>query len=177
MRPTACTASVCTGMPRPAAIAASSPTGWIAPVSLFASISAANRVSSRNVAAMAVASARPSASTGTRSTAKPDASSRATGSTIAGCSIGPVTTCPGEVSAPARPKTARLFDSVPPEVKITSDGSAPRIRATVSLACSHARRADRPNACRLSAFPPARKCGRIASRTSGSIGVVALWSR
>ena len=36
----------------------------------------------------------------------------------------------GDVSAPARPKTARLLASVPPEVKITSAGSAPRIRAT-----------------------------------------------
>ena len=134
-------------------------------------------MSSRNVAAMRDASASPWPSTGTRSTAKPAASSRATGSAIAGCSIGLVTTCPGEVSAPARPKTARLLASVPPEVKITSDGSAPRIRATVSLALSQARRADRPKACRLSALPAARKYGRIASSTSGSNGVVALWSR
>ena len=33
---------------------------------------------------------------------------------------------PGRVSAPARPKTARLFASVPPDVKITSPGSAPK---------------------------------------------------
>ena len=69
---------------------------------------------------------------------------------------------------------ARLLASVPPEVKITSAGSAPRICATVSLESSQARRADRPKACRLSALPAARKYGRIASSTSGSKGVVAL---
>ena len=78
--------------------------------------------------------ANPCSSISARSTVKPAASRRATGSVIAGCSIGLETTCPGDTSAPAKPKTARLLASVPPEVKITSVGSASRIRATVSLA-------------------------------------------
>ncbi len=177
MRPTACTASVWTGTPRSPARSARRATGCTAPVSLLASIRVANRVSGRRASAIRSASASPSATDAGRSTANPSASSRATGSATAGCSIGLETTCPGPRSGAARPKTARLFASVPPEVKTTSSGSAPRIAATVSLACSQALLAARPAACRLSALPPASQCGRIASSTSGSSGVVALWSR
>ncbi len=96
---------------------------------------------------------------------------------LPGARSGCETTCPGDPSAPARPKIARLLASVPPEVKITSVGRPPGFRATVSCDISQARRADRPKAWRLSALPAARKYGRIASSTSGSKGVVALWSR
>ena len=85
---------------------------------------------------------------------------------------------PGRAPRPsARPKIARLFASVPPEVKTTSSGSAPRIAATVSRASS--RPAARPGRRRGGSrgCPPASQCGRIASSTPGSSGVVALWSR
>ena len=177
IRPTACTASVWTGIPRAEASPASRATGWIAPVSLLASISVASRVRSSNAAAISPASARPWASTAGRLTRAPSASSRAIGSATAGCSMGEETRCPEHGSDPASPKIARLLASVPPDVKITSSGSAPRILATVSFAASHARRARRPAACRLSALPAARRWGRMASSTSGSSGVVALWSR
>jgi hypothetical protein len=46
----------------------------------------------------------------------------------------------------AAPKMAALTDSVPPEVKITSRGRAPKKAATCSRASSSATRAARPSA-------------------------------
>ena len=177
IRPTACTASVWTGIPRGLASSASRATGWIAPVSLLASIKVANRVSARNASAMRSASASPSASTFGAVDGEPgrfQPRHRLGDRRVldrAGDDV------PRLCSAPASPKMARLLASVPPEVKITSAGSAPRIRADRLPGGFPAPTRGRPAECRLSALPAVRKYGRIASRTSGSSAVVALLSR
>ncbi len=88
-----------------------------------------------------------------------------------------------EDAAPARigratrarkmPATARLSDSVPPEVKITSLGRAPSASAMDSLDSSTRRRASRPEVCSDEALPVADIASVIAATTSGSTGVVA----
>ena len=76
------------------------------------------------------------------------------------------------------PKTAMLFASVAPLVKVTSSGAAPSRPATRSRASSSARRAARPTACADDGLPKVSSIsGRIAPHTPGSSGVVALWSR
>ena len=73
---------------------------------------------------------------------------------------------------------ARWFPSVPPEVNTTSSGSAPISAATWARASSTAARAFRPAAWMLDGLAHASASARpIASRTSGSSGAVALWSR
>ena len=76
------------------------------------------------------------------------------------------------------PLTARLSASVPPLVKITSDGRASRAPASRSRDSSMIRRACRPEVCTEEGLPTApvleaRIDAEIASMTSGSIGVVA----
>jgi hypothetical protein len=71
------------------------------------------------------------------------------------------------------PFTARLSLSVPPAVKITSDGLAPSRSARVSRDSSIARRAARPDVCSDEAFPTVAIAAVIASIASGCIGVVA----
>jgi len=71
------------------------------------------------------------------------------------------------------PLTARLSLSVPPEVKITSDGRAPRSAAIDSRDSSTRRRADRPEVCSEDALPTVANTEVIASIALGSIGVVA----
>ena len=85
MRPTAWTASVCTGTRDRRTTSA---TGWIAPVSLLASISAASLVSGLIAPRNVSGSTNPSASTSGRVTPQPSSSSRFTGPATAGCSIG-----------------------------------------------------------------------------------------
>src|SRR4029079_19616922 len=75
------------------------------------------------------------------------------------------------------PLSARLSLSVPPAVKITSDGRAPRTAATVSRDSSMRRRANRPAVCSDDAFPTVPSTAVIASMAVGSIGVVAAWAR
>src|SRR5579875_2240046 len=73
--------------------------------------------------------------------------------------------------ASATPRIARLSASVAPLVKTISLGRAPMARATSA-------RASCPYAWRLLAFPAfSEKKGSMASRTRGSTGVVAAWSR
>jgi hypothetical protein len=75
-------------------------------------------------------------------------------------------------------KSARLFASVAPLVKITSPRDAPATAATWSLARSTAVRARRPYSCvRLPALPTSSKWRTTSSRTRASIGVVAAQSR
>ena len=97
------------------------------------------------------------------------------------CSIALVMMCapfPFSLSAQAAPLTARLSASLPAPVKTTSVGSA-FIRAAVwALAASTAARASRPYLCRLFGLPYfSEKYGAIASRTLGSVLVVAELSR
>ena len=76
-----------------------------------------------------------------------------------------------------RPLTARLSASVPPLVKITSLGRAPNTSAICSRDSSTTRRARRPALCRDEGLPSWPSSSVIAARASGSIGVVAAWSR
>ena len=83
-------------------------------------------------------------------------------------------------AASAGPSTARLADSVPPEVKTISPGSRPRKAATSSRASSSSRRArcaagwlpvGLPNT------PSPASTSAMAAATSGRSGAVAAWSR
>ena len=79
---------------------------------------------------------------------------------------------------PLNPRTAILFDSVPPLVKMTSSGSAPRMAAMDSRDASSTCLARRPAACRLPGLPKlSRQCRCSTSITSGCGLVVALLSR
>ena len=85
---------------------------------------------------------------------------------------------PWAIRATATPLIAALMPSVPPEVNTTSDGVAPRLRATESRASSTALRAARPGSCMLDGLPATSdQNGAIAATTSGWTGVVAAWSR
>ncbi len=78
----------------------------------------------------------------------------------------------------ATPRIARLFASVPPEVNTTSSVSAPTSAATWARARSTAARARRPSTCPLDGLPQqVSRASVITATTSGSTGVVALWSR
>ena len=92
----------------------------------------------------------------------------------------------GRVAGPAaaaarraqyRPLTARLSASVPPLVKITSLGRAPNTSAICSRDSSTTRRARRPALCSEDGLPSWPSSSVIAASASGSIGVVAAWSR
>ena len=76
------------------------------------------------------------------------------------------------------PLIARLFASVPPEVKITSLWRIPKTAATRARASASACAALSPTVWWLDGLPytPARY-GSIASSTSGRTGVVAALSR
>ncbi|MEZ4309007.1 MAG: hypothetical protein R3F14_13300 [Polyangiaceae bacterium] len=64
-----------------------------------------------------------------------------------------VTTCLRPGLASAAPRSARLFDSVPPDVNTISPALAPISAATCSRASSTALRAACPYACWLDGFP------------------------
>ena len=105
--------------PAPRARAARRATGWIAPVSLLASIRVASRVSARKVAAIAlgVGQALGVDGAGDRRRTRPPRAGRPA-RRPPGARSGWRRRGPGPRSAPARPKIARLFASVPPDVKI-----------------------------------------------------------
>ena len=71
------------------------------------------------------------------------------------------------------PLIARLSLSVPPAVKMISDGRAPSRPASVSRAYSMRRRAPRPVVCSDDALPTVARAPTIASMAAGCIGVVA----
>src|SRR5205823_1753022 len=79
------------------------------------------------------------------------------------CSTAVVTMCTPGAARAAAPKTAALTASVPPEVKITSLGRAPKKAATRSRASSRATRAARPSAWIRPGSPGWASQGRIAS--------------
>jgi hypothetical protein len=75
----------------------------------------------------------------------------------------------------AMPLIARLSASLPLAVKTMPSGSQPSSAATCARARSTASWAALPYSCALDGLPnSSSKYGRIASRTSGAIGVVAL---
>ena len=183
--PTACTASVCTGMPWTCAIRAVSTTGWTVPTSLLAHITdtSATESGSRSIEARSASrSRRPRSSTGSSSTSAPSCSaSQCTASRTAWCSTAVVRTRVRRGSSCLRaqkiPLSARLSDSVPPEVNTTSPGRQLSARAMVSRDSSTTRRAARPDACSADALPACCSCSVIAATASGCIGVDAAWSR
>ncbi len=75
------------------------------------------------------------------------------------------------------PLTARLSLSVPPVVRITSEGRAPSASAMSSRASSTARLARLPEVCSDEALPTRDKALVSAAAAAGSSGVVAAWSR
>jgi hypothetical protein len=75
------------------------------------------------------------------------------------------------------PFSARLSDSVPPEVKTTSPGRALSAAAIASRDSSTTRRAARPAACSDEGLPILVSWAVIASTASGCMGVDAAWSR
>ena len=182
--PTACTASVWTGMPCSLAAATTRSSGWSVPTSLLAHITETRPTpeGSARAASSAAGSSRPAASTARCSTAKPcRSSSHSSGSSTAWCSTAVVSNRVRRGSASrraqARPLSARLSASVPPEVNTTSPGRQPRAAATRSRASSTARLAARPEACNDEGLAARPSCSTIASSASGTIGVVAAWSR
>ena len=76
-----------------------------------------------------------------------------------------------------RPLSARLSDSVPPEVNTTSPGRQLRARAIVSRDSSTTRRAARPLACSDDGLPSWVSCAVIEATASAYMGVEAAWSR
>ncbi len=82
------------------------------------------------------------------------------------------------IRAMAMPLTARLSDSVPPEVKITSSGRAPKSAASEARAASSAFAAVFPALCTLIGFAYASvRNGIIARMTSSLTGSVEAASR
>src|ERR1700677_5004527 len=72
---------------------------------------------------------------------------------------------------------ARLSASVPPLVKMTSLGRAPKTSASCSRDSSTTRRARRPAECSDDGLPSWASSSVIAAMACGRIGVVAAWSR
>lgn len=183
--PNACTASEWIGTPNSRATSASSRTGRMVPTSLLAHIAVTRATSSgaRSTAARSVSGrTRPKESTGSHSTVACSwSASQYTASSTAWCSTGlaRIRVRRGSAARRAqyRPFTARLSDSVPPPVKTISLGRAPSAAASVSRDSSTVRRARRPAACSAEAFPVTVRCAVIAWTASGSMGVVAAWSR
>ena len=66
---------------------------------------------------------------------------------------------------------------MPPEVKISSLGCAPTAAAIASRASSTTLRAARPEPCSEDALPVRPSSRVMASTASGTIGVVAAWSK
>jgi len=127
-------------------------------------------------------STRPDASTGIHRTSAPSClPSHSTGSRTAWCSIADAATIGSATPSRARrahksPLTARLSDSVPPEVKTTAEGRVRRSSAMDSRACSTILREARPDACRDDGLPATAEASSQASRAWASSGVVAAWS-
>ena len=138
-------------------------------------------VREESVRASASRSTTPCASTGSSRTSAPKAAAARADSRTAGCSTAEhsSTASPRSRSAAsATPRTARLSDSVPPEVKTISPGSRPRKAATSSRASSRSRRARWAGGWLPVGLPSgAAWTSAMAARTSGRSGVVAAWSR
>ena len=135
MCPKACTASVWNRIPLPASILPISAMGWMDPISLFAVITDTRTVSGRIAFSSSSSLTIPSSSTPTLVTSKPLLSRYLAVSSIAWCSIVDTMMCLPLFSLISAPETrAQLSDSVPPEVKNISEGSAFRQAAICALA-------------------------------------------
>src|SRR6266581_3437838 len=149
---------------------------WIVPTSLFANMTEMRIVLSVIAWRIVSTSTSPSGWTGTYVISYPCRSSRLHTSRPARCSIAVVTMwLPFSRYISTAPLSARLIDSVPPDVNTISFGSrAPMILASCPRAWSTAVSASQPNEwLRLAGWPNfCVKYGSIASTTRGSVGVV-----
>ena len=157
-------------------------TGWITPTSLFTHMTLTTATPPASACSSAPSSTTPEALTGRMSSRPPRRPTAWAAARTALCSIADTATRngpPRSRDASAAPMIAKLSASVPPEVKITWLGSAPRVSAIVRLASSIPARAARPNRWAEDGLPNASlpRYGSIASRTSGRTGVVAALSR
>jgi len=147
-------------------------------VERIAQMTETKAVSSRRAAANSSRCGRPPASTRNHVTSQPSRASCSQRVFVALCSIEDVTMWRLPGCAAKAPRIAVVIDSVPPPVKTTESAEAPSIAATCARALAIAARAVRPAACGLEGLPKfSPRNGNIASRTRGSIGVVALLSR
>ncbi len=162
-----------------------SDSGWVTPVSLLAVMTATLVTLDDSVRASASGSTTPYSSTGSSRMSRPALAAARADSRTAGCSTAEhrTTASPRSCRAAwAGPSTARLADSVPPDVKTISPGSRPRKAATSSRASSSRRRARWAAGWLPVGFPrltsPAPAwTSAMAAATSGRSGVVAAWSR
>ena len=129
MRPNACTASVWNRAPASCAARAILPTGCTTPVSLFALITLTSATSGPRSLRTASSVTTPPRLGRASSTSKPRPRSAGTTSSSLSCSMADTMTLVllrSRSRAPsAMPYSARLLDSVPPEVNTTSPGLKP----------------------------------------------------
>ena len=181
--PNDCTASVWNGTPASLQSAAIARTGSTVPTSLFAHITVHSATSPpRSDSLIWARLTRPRASTPSHSTWAPScAANHSTGSRTAWCSIDDARTLGGVSTRGSRcqnrPLTARLSDSVPPDVKMTALGLVPRSAAILSRASSTTWRTKRPAVWSEEGFPTISDTCNQRDRAAGSIGVVAAWSK
>ena len=181
-RPAAWTASVWKRAPAAHAMPAASATGRTVPVSLFAHMTETSAVSWVTAARRSVRAMEPVPSTGRIVTRQPRRSRSWTSIRVEGCSTAVVTRWrrAGAASDRARsvPRMAVWLASVALAVKRISADAAPIRPATRPRASPTACLAAMPRACGLDGLPyRSNRCGSMASRTSGTSGVVALLSR
>ena len=157
-------------------------TGWTTPISLFAHWTDTRAVSSVSAPARSAMRRMPSGSTGRSVTRHPSFRRRASGFRLQWCSMASRIRCPGvprsSIQRSQTPRSARVFPSLPLATNTISCGSTPIMSAIIRRDASIAARARRPAACGEDGLPHAsRAVTVILSRTSGSGGVVAAWSR
>ncbi len=172
--PAAWMASTCSHPSASRTRRAASPTGWMTPVSLLASIratkglpSAASQACRRS--ASQARSATPFASTGSTSTAAPEA--LAVSRTLS-CSM--AETISRRAPAATALSMAMALASVPPLVKITVEAGAAIRAATSSRAFSTRSRAARPLAWTDEGLPTFCSAAIMAAWACGRTGAVAL---
>ena len=151
--PKACTASVWNRIPLPSSIFPISAMGCMEPISLFAVITETRTVSGRMAFSSSSSFTIPSESTFTLVTSNPLFSRYFAVSRMAWCSIVVIMMCFPLFSLISAPEIrAQLSDSVPPEVKNISEGSAFRHSAICALAFLTAALGLRDMACMLEGF-------------------------
>ena len=138
MRPKACTASTCASAPPACAASTILAVGWMTPVSLFAAITLTRAHESPMALTTSSALTTPSRPDLARTTSKPRPRRMLATSSTESCSIAERTTRLRLLAllrrAPsAMPSTARLFDSVPPLVRMTSLGLKPQPMQRASM--------------------------------------------
>lgn len=171
-RPSAATASTCSATPVPRSISAIREMGWTVPISLLAHPTDTRTVSSVIRERSLSGSMRPNWSGGTLVTRKPDFSRNLPMLCSEMCSTSEmITWAPSRLARLAYPMRARLFDSVAPDVKMTSSGCAPMNAATPARPSSNTAVARSPTVCSEAGLPKRSvKYGSIASTTRGSTG-------